>query len=85
MLFAVAGEKQIYKECNSFHADMEALDQHVHACLSIDGRGSPYIYLRLNARPYSPEIRLVEPGKDAFLPQNQLKPVKISIWGGLST
>lgn len=43
VLFAVAGEKQIYKECNSFHADMEALDQHVHACLSIDGRGSPYI------------------------------------------
>lgn len=29
MLFTVAGERQIYKECNSFHADIEALDKQV--------------------------------------------------------
>lgn len=40
VLFTVAGERQIYKECNSFHADMEALDKHMHVCFSIDGRGA---------------------------------------------
>lgn len=43
VLFTVAAESQIHEECNSFHAGMEALDKHVHACLSIDVRGSPYV------------------------------------------
>ena len=57
VLSSVVGERQVYTECNSFHADMDALNKHVYACLSIDGRGSPDIYLRLNAQPYSSEIR----------------------------
>lgn len=43
VLFTVAGERQIYRECNSFHSDLDALDKHKHACLSTDVRGSPDI------------------------------------------
>lgn len=40
VLSSVTGERQIYTECNLFHAGMDALDKHVCACLSIDVRGS---------------------------------------------